>query len=468
MQTQKVLLADQSYQGRSESATGLVLENLYMEMNPEGSKYPFTLYNTPGLKEWIDLNTNEGVNGLQVMDGNLYAYSANDVFKIDSLKNSSNIGNTTGIAGRLDLCNNGTEILSINSEGDGFLTTSSSVTQIVDADFPVASAGTFIDGFFVVSKQDSGEFYKSKLYDGSDWDALEFATAEEAPDNLVRPYAFNNSLWLFGESSLEPYYNNGDAAFPFAQIQGAANTTRGCAAKFSVTQEDNGLFFLGNDRIAYRIQSGYTPSRISTHALESIWQDYDDVSDAFSFIYTQDGHKFWVLTFPSANATFVFDLATNRWHVRKSEFGRWRPNCHAFFAGKHLVGDYANGKIYELDLNTYTDDGTLVKRVVQGAALWYNAQRINSKMLFLDVDTGVANITGQGSDPYVIMRHSEDGGKTWSNERWSSLGQIGDRLRRAVWRRNGQYRQRLYEFVITDDIPVRITGCYNGDRIGRF
>jgi hypothetical protein len=466
----KILLARENYTARSQSVSGQFLQNLYSEDNPEGSKYPFTLYNTPGLKNWANLETLVAVNGLQVMGDLLYAFSNNKAYKIDLNKNVTQItgddGALSGTVGRLDLANNGSQILAITPDGEGFLIDDTDVTQITDSDFPVASSVTFLDGYFIVTEKDTQKFFISGLYDGSTWDALDFASAEEAPDNLVRVFSFNNALWLYGNGSIEPHYNSGNADFPFEQIQGAANTTRGLGAKFSVVDEDSTMFFIGDDRIIYKINQ-YAPLRISNHAIESEIQDYNRIDDAFAFSYTQDGHKFVVFTFPNAGKTHVYDISNGRFHLRKSEIAeRWRPNCHAFFNGKNIVGDYTNGKLYELDMNTYKDDDQLVTRIVQGAVNWKDGERITYDMVRLDIDAGLAGIVGQGSDPQVIMKYSDDGKKTWSNEKWVSMGKIGQFFKRVIWRRMGTARERIFEFKIKDDVPTRITGCYVNPSIG--
>lgn len=466
----KILLGSQSYEARSEGSTGQRLVNMYAEPNPEGSKYPFTLYHTPGLTEWADLGTGTTIFGMQVMDDNLYAVSNNTVFKISSSGTVSTVGTITGTQGRVDLSNNGTQMTIITPDGDGFVATSSAVNEITDGDFPTASSTAFLDGYTIVSKSGTGQFNISALLDSTSWDALDFATAEETPDNLVRVFAFNSALWLFGKSSFEVFYNSGNADFPFEQISGSANTRRGLLAKFSVAQEDNGLFFLGDDRILYRI-NGYNPQRISTHAMEHALQGYTTLDDAFGFIYTIEGHKFYIITFPTENKTWAYDIATGKIHERTSLEGnnpkRWFANCHAEFAGLNLVGHRSNGKIYKLDMENYTEDGTTIERIIQGSVQWQDGKRITYDRVRLDVDAGVGLTTGQGSDPQVMMRYSDDGTKTWSNEKWRSIGKIGEYKDRAIWRRMGTARERIFEWRLTDPVPWKVTGAYANGRIGR-
>jgi hypothetical protein len=235
---------------------------------------------------------------------------------------------------------------------------------------------------------------------------------------------------------------------------------------------DNGLFWLGEDSrgkgIVYRA-NGYTGQRISTHAVEWQIQQYGDISDAIGYTYQQDGHSFYVLVFPSANATWVYDVATQAWHERagfnNGSFTRHRGNCQVFFNNEVLVGDYQNGKIYAFDLNVYADDGQPQKWLRSWRALptgQNNLKRTAHHTLQLDIEAGVGLVTGQGSDPEVMLRWSDDGGHTWSNEHWVKIGKIGEYGRRAIWRRLGmtqKLRDRVYEVSATDPVKVAIMGA---------
>lgn len=465
----KILLGHQSYLQRSKSVTGQRLVNMYVEKNPEGSKFPYTLYNTPGYISFVDLGTTKAVQGMQKMGTLLYAISGNEVFKITTAGVKTSLGTITGTEGRVDLSNNGSQLFIKTEDGEAWTTTSSTLTKVTDVDFPSATSSTFLDGFTIVSKTGTGQFNISGLLDSTTWDALDFATAEERPDNLVRVFAFNGSLWLLGEKSYEIYYNSGNADFPFQQIQGAVNTTRGCAAAFSVVEEDNSFLFLGDDRVVYRA-IGYNVQRVSHHGIETAFNDYTTVSDAYAFVTKLDGHKFYNITFPSENATWSMDLSNGMWAERTTLVGdipsAWSANTYEDFAGKQLVGHNSNGIIYSLSPTTYTEDGTTIERIVQGSVQQLDGQRITYDRVRLDIDAGVGLITGQGSDPQMMMRYSDDGGITFSNEKWRSFGKIGEYFKRPQWRRLGTSRQRIFEFKTTEPVPVRITGCYAEGRIG--
>jgi hypothetical protein len=235
---------------------------------------------------------------------------------------------------------------------------------------------------------------------------------------------------------------------------------------------DNGLFWLGRDRrgegIVYRA-NGYTGVRISTHAVEWQIQQYDDISDAIAYTYQQDGHSFYVLVFPSANTTWVYDAATQAWHERAGftdgNFTRHRGNCQMAFNNKVVIGDFENGNIYAFDLDDFSDNGGIQKWLRTWRALptgTNNLRRTAQHTLQLDCESGVGLNLGQGSDPQVMLRFSDDGGHTWSNEHWKSMGKIGEYYKRVLWRRLGmttKLRDRVYEVSGTDPVKIAIMGA---------
>jgi len=294
---------------------------------------------------------------------------------------------------------------------------------------------------------------------------LSFASAEGSPDNLVSVFADHSELWLFGNNTIEIFYSTGNADSPFQRINNAF-IERGCSAKFSVSKDDNTVFWLGDDFVIYRA-NGYSPQRISTHAIEKAIAGYTSVSDAFSFNYTQEGHKFYCIIFPSAGKTWVFDISTGMWHERETyNETRWRINCHEFIYGKNLVGDFSSGLIYELDLDTYTDNSQIIQRICTFPTIFQDNKRIFYDYLRIDLDAGIGLNSGQGSEPLIWLDWSDDGGRTYSNQHFRSMGKIGEYTRRATWRRLGSSRERIYRCSISDPVKIAITGAYAEVRAG--
>jgi hypothetical protein len=329
----------------------------------------------------------------------------------------------------------------------------------------------FLDGWFVFNQPNSQIFWVMDST-GTTIDSLYFASAEGSPDNLVTLIVDHREIWLFGTNSVEVWYDAGLADFPMARIQGAFNEI-GCLAAYSVAKLDNGLFWLGADArgngVVYR-SKGYSGERVSTHAVEWQIQQYSNLSDAVGYTYQQDGHSFYVLNFPTANTTWVYDVATGAWHERAGwelgNFIRHRGNCQMNFSGEIVIGDYQSGQIYAYDLNVYTEAGSIQKWLRSWRALPTGQNDLNrtaQHSLQLDCQTGVGlDGSSQGADPQVMLRWSDDGGHTWSNEHWKSMGQIGRTGFRTIWRRLGmtlKLRDRVYEISGTDPVKIAIMGA---------
>jgi hypothetical protein len=360
--------------------------------------------------------------------------------------------------GIVQLSNNTTQICLVDGNyGYIFTLATNAFTVITSSGWRGSKTVDFVDDYFIFVAPDTGVYYISQLGDGTTEDPLDFASAEGLPDNLVAAKALHREVWLFGTDSVQVASDTGAALFPFETIQGAF-IEYGCAAAYSVAKSANTIFWLGNDKEGQGVvwmATGYMPQRVSTFAIEYAIQRYSDISDAIGYTYQEDGHYFYVLSFPTGNATWVFDVNLQLWHERAyfkdGKFSRHRANCHMFAFGKHLVGDYASNLIYEQSLDIYDDNGQEIK-VVRAAphisdedALEY----IFHRRLQIDMETGIGLTSGVDSDPQVMLRWSDDGGHTWSKEHWKSAGKIGQYLARAVWRALGRSRDRVYEMSMT-------------------
>lgn len=480
-----------AYESRSRPLSSQRLVNLYAEAAPEDGKSPIVLYGTPGqitfgAQSTIDtelgepLKTEDGdalllesslpVYGMHVMGSTLFVVTGGQVSIMDSAGRFESIGDIGLNSSFVQMEDNGTETVILKSDGTAYIATTTSVTEITDPDYQLASSVTVMDGYHIFSKQKSGQFFISGLNDAANYDALDFATAEGRADDIVRVFADHRELWIFGKETIEVWYNSGNKDFPFERIQGAF-IERGCAAKLSVAKEANTLYWLGDDLIIYQARQ-YLPERISTHAIEKALLEKDNIEDAVSFIYTQEGHKFYILTFPASGGTFVYDIATGLWHERESfDKNIWRACTHAFAFGKNLVGDCEVGLVSELVLDVYQENGETIRRIAQSPNMFAGNNRFIIDMLRIDLDAGVG-LVGDHSlaldgDAIAMLSWSDDGGHTFSNERFASFGKVGEYKNRLVWRALGQSRQRMFRITITDPVKVAILGAYVDVRTGR-
>lgn len=459
-----------SYVARSVNAADNRMVNLYPEAIPEGGKESGFLTRAPGLR-LLGTAGQGPCRGMWQFGNYGYVVSGEKLYQINSFWDATELGTVSG-NGPVSMADNGTQLfIACNPDGFIYNATSNTFQKITDPDFPGAVTVGYIDGYFVFNAPNSQQFYVTAIFDGTDIDALDFASAEGSPDGLVALIVDHREVWLFGTNSVEVWYDAGTTDFPLARIQGAFNEI-GCAAAYSVAKLDNALFWLGADArgrgIVYRA-NGYTGQRVSTHAVEWQIQQYGSLSDAVGYTYQQDGHAFYVLNFPSANTTWIYDVATNGWHERagfvNGQFTRHWGNCQMAFNSEIVIGDYANGNFYAFDMDVYSDNGSVQRWLRSWRAIptgQNNLKRTAQHSLQLDCQTGVGVVTGQGSDPQVMLRWSDDGGHTWSSEHWRSMGKIGEYGYRTIWRRLGmtlKLRDRVYEVSGTDPVKIAVMGA---------
>jgi len=443
--------------------------NLYPEMNEVGrgkETEVAALLSTPGLRLLLTLTGGVCRGTYTASNGEVFAVGGTKLYRISSAWVATELGTLSTSAGPVSMKDNGLQLVVVDNPNGYVWTFATSVfAQITDTDWPGAKQVTYQDGYFIILKPDSGKFYISNL-NGVTFELLEFATSEGNPDLLVGMVSDHRELWLFNERTTEVFFNSGNADFPFERVQGAF-IEHGCAAGFSIAKLNNSTYWLGKDEhghgIVYRA-TGYSPDRISTHAVELAIQGYANISDAVAYVYQQEGHDFYVLNFPAANTTWVFDAKTGQWHERAflndGNFERHRANSHALAHGLHIVGDYANGKIYELSTTTYSDDGAAIRRQRVAPHISSGGKRVSYIEFLLDIETGVGldGIT-QGTDPQCMLEFSDDGGHTWSNEKWVSIGKIGNRHKRAKWTRLGVSRDRVFSVSFSDPVKITLIGA---------
>jgi hypothetical protein len=384
----------------------------------------------------------------------------------------STVGTLATSSGRVNIRDNGAGKIAVFVDG----TTNLYAYNVGTGVFATVSDPAFLgatnvaefDGWFFFNQPGTQKFFSSPNYwnGTAAFDATYFALKDNAPDNLVTLIETNRELWLIGEATTEPWYNAGNATFPLSRIEGAMQQI-GCAAAQSVVRTGKGLIWLarsergGNSVI---MTQGYAYNVISTPAVSWALNQYQTVSDAIGYIYTEEGHEFYVLILPAADATWVYDLTTGEWHRRASfssgTFHRQKINGLIDVSGVKIGGDYTNGKIYWQSRTLYADDDQPLVAVRRASHVWDKADRarVIHSSLQIEFRSGAGLTTGQGSDPQAMLRWKNENGQ-WGNEHWAAIGQIGETGRRTIWRRLGRARDRVYEVRVSDPVNRDVVGA---------
>jgi hypothetical protein len=337
-----------------------------------------------------------------------------------------------------------------------------SVMPANDGPFTGADVVDVVDNYFVYNRPGTQQWGASSPLSPIS-PSLSFSSKDGAPDDLISMIVDHREVYLLGEASSEVWVDSGLFPFAFQRIPGTS-TQHGIAAKFSVARLGNSFAYLsknirGDGQVM--MMNGYTPTRISTHAVENSIEG-GFISDARAWTYLIEGHEVYVVSFPTLDLTWAYDIASGMWHKwlwvdSNNVFHRHRGNCHSHFQGINLVGDWENGQIYMLDPSNYTDNGEKIRRVRRAPHLISDYQRQYFAELQIHFQPGIG--LPDGSTPQAMLRWSDDGGSTYSNEHWTSIGVQGAYKNRAIWRRLGQSRDRIFEVVVTDPINAVITAA---------
>lgn len=474
-----------SYSSRSKKINCERTVNLYPELETPTSKTPTALLPTPGKVLFTNVGTG-GIRGMFRFDvSKAIVVSGTSVSLLRADGASVPLGTCTAGSTPVSMASNGSKVVLVmgGAGSKGYIIDPVALTfnEITDPDYLGADKVDFLDGRFVFNVSGTGKFQYTPLY-STDFNALGFATAEGFPDNLISLIVDHRELWLFGETTTEVFYTVSDVDNPIQRIQGSFIET-GIGAAHSVAKMDNTVVWLGaddrGDCVVYKA-NGYTPLRISDHALEYQINQINEVhgvSDAVAYSYQQEGHTFYVLNFPAANKTFAYDASTGLWCDREwydedtGTGNRDRGQCHMKFAGKNLIGDWETGNIYYLSLDDFTDNGGLIRRIRRAPHLGDpNMRNVIYDWLRVDMEVGVGLSVAPGSsghNPMAVLRVSDDGGKTFEFEQSEPIGKLGETKTFVQFSGLGASKDRVFEFVVTDKVKVVLLGANISTRVAR-
>lgn len=432
--------------------------NLYPQSVESGNAPQVSaLLPTPGLIAKYELNGT--VRGLYPISIGILAVVGTQLFLLG--ETAEQIGEIAG-ENIVSFADNRIDVLIIGEPVTyAFKQSSKELRIIAGGGFLGATDVTFLDSRFIVLNPESDQIQWSGLLN-TEFSALGYATAEASSDKLVRIFAQNGQLWLVGERTTEIWHSTGSADQPFLRVSGAYINC-GCIAKNSLAQFGTSLIWLSQTDVGdgqVVLTEGYQVKRISNHAMEQEFASYERLDDAVGYSYQQEGHSFYMLSFPTANKTWCFDGSTGMWHERSyynlnSQHERHRSQVHCFYKGKHYVGDHTNGIIYELSLDAETDNGHMIMRERTTPVINPKGQRLIFDALEIFIQTG----QHVNREPIVMLDWSDDQGQTWSFDQHETLGKVGEWKKRVIFRRLGQAFNRVFRLRVTDSSRLIITGA---------
>lgn len=463
-----------SYRSRSMNLDAQRTINMYPVKGDSGTaKAISALFGTPGKRLLVDLGGATG--GMRALyrpsKGNAIAVQGDSVYRVTTDWVSTLVGTIEFGLNPVSVADDGIVAVIVTGARGYVLNLATNVlTEIADAAFYGSDFVYYNKTVFIFNRPGTAQFYLASSDDSGvlTFDPLDFATATTNAEAIVRHVVNHEELLLFKTTVTELWRAQPSGDFLFGRDTNAS-IEKGCQAPFSVASLDSTIYWLGGDAegdgIVWKL-NGYSPERVSHDGIEYAIQNYAKTDDAVAYTYQQEGHTFYVLSFPTANATWAYDVATGEWHERAyllpatGVLQRDRAIVHMLFGGQHVVGDWENGRLYALDLGYFTDNGDPMPAIrvcphISGVA--YN--EIKYKRIRIDIEAGVGLNAGHGSDPVVMVRWSDDGGHRWSALKSMKMGKIGEHGKRQSLDRLGSGRDRVFEVSIVDPVKRVILGA---------
>jgi hypothetical protein len=422
-----------SYRSQSVLADSQTCMNWYLESIESGlGRGAYALYQTPGLNQLYNLGA-APVRGMDTFLGRTFCVAGTSLYELlapNTAVNKTNWSTAANIpitsdGNPVSIAHGGTQLL-IASAGNAYVfnLATNTLTQLPAATFDVSVIQVgYADGFFFALLANVAptpwQINSSQSLDATTWEGTNFTEVTVFPDNPNGIFFNQRLMWVFGPKGIQPYSNTGDFPFPFDVIPGTY-VENGLLAPFSMVRLDNSIFWLGADErgngMVWRM-NGFTPQRVSNHAIEFAMQSYATIADAVAFSYQDQGHSFYVISFPTANKTWVYDVATQQWHERgffqNGIYTRHRAAFHTFNFGVHLVGDPTTGAVYQMAINIYSDFGNPIVRRRRAPHVSKELQYLSHKRLQVDAEVGIGpNL--QGLAPATVLTLADSTSALWS------------------------------------------------------
>jgi hypothetical protein len=456
------------YVAESAVLSSQVCNNLYPVKNQIPALVEEYLVGTQGIRE-LNSSVAEPNRGGHVMRGIPYVVNGNKLYKVvetfvagNPVYTMDDLG-TIPQPGRVSMADNGNQLMIIIPGVDGYIynATTDTLAIISDVDFKANGLPkycAFVDSYFIVTTDDD-RFIRSAANDGTNWNALDFGTADSSPDGVVAPIVFNNQLFITGVTTTEAFQNVGGADFGFQRT--GLFLQKGCAAPLSLINTQNSFVWIGggvNETPAVWAFVGNSVQKISTNAIDLLIASLNSsqLESVYAWTYSRNGSFFVGFSLP--NIAIVYDYLTGKWHTRTTrvddEQKTYLVSSVLTAYQKLLCASRYSGKLGQLSDDVYKDLDAIVTRTFVTLPFFNNNQAMFVPSLELMIESGVGN--DDEPEPVVTMDRSVNG-KTWQAPRPRAMGKVGEYNRRAIWNKNGRAsRLEMLRFTISDAVKVVI------------
>lgn len=502
-----------SYEAQSIIANAQRCINLYPEVNQKDAPVPVTHYPTPG-KRQVASGFGLGRGQFTASDGTAYGVSGATIYWFDASGIITTLGMISNLPTPVRWVDNSIELLVLDGTANGAWTIDLVTKVLTQKEDFGATMGAYLDTFAIVNVLGTKQFTVSEpnsyIFPG------DIGSKTAAPDPLAGVATVHRELWNIGTKSTEIWTTVADADFPFQIIPGAF-IEYGCGAPYSIATADVSVFWLGQNEEGQGMVlrgKGYEALRVSTHAIENTLQGYTTLTDVQAFSYQENGHIFYVMNFPTADATWVYDEATGAWHQRAwmDQDGYLHRDrlCSIVTAyGKRWGQDWETGALYEVGISIATDNGAPILRLRSfphlptislpgGGSIGLEGKRIKYSKFMADMVVGTEEETslapvvmaeteslltqedtglvltdpesfgilldnaapGGVPGPRVMLRWSNTRGASWQGTLTRSLGSAGQYNVQPAFQRLGMARDRIWELSWVTTGKTALNGAW--------
>lgn len=462
----KVPISSGAYLRQVGKFPELVLMNMVPERTPTQIETPIALIARPGLMDFATVGSGSirGINrktglfnedAIIVSGEEVYALSSNATTALQTGPLETDMGRVQIAMGRDADGNSQARI------ADGtrlYLVTGGTVTA---EQFPSitetegASSIAYIRQFWLAVKVGSQQVYYLVPGD-TEWNALDFASAEYQPDPMVCIAILGEQIFLLGAASTEVWALTGETSPALAPYGGLAWNV-GCKARDTVVNVRNTLIWV-SDRGEVVQTTGGEPQIISDYGLAEQIRN-SDPSALKAWTYSVDQHTYYILGLE--DQSWCFDIANQTWQRASTiGFGYWRAGLGCDVSGNAYAADIYPGSnvIWKVAPDRMLDGDDPIIRT-STSFLELRDGKLACGNISIVCSAGQALQVGQGSDPLVGLRWSDDYGQTWSDWRDIPSGRIGQYSYRVRWNRLGliQSPGRFFQVRSSDPITFRLS-----------
>jgi hypothetical protein len=464
--------------------------NWFVKLGDEKDRSKACLSPLPGSTKVIDVQPTSGNNcrGLYVCGTSpktygyrpsLIAVYGNCVYRINNnfvktfIGNLSEQGNITfaesqeqGTVNSLCFICDGSDVYQFDMRSEDTVVSSTwhniGKLPIVNGTTNEVAIPTTIDYYnyrLIMTCANTNQWYYSDI-NSTNLDNDHFYTSETSTDTTKRVYSCGGNLWVFSENTLERWTRTDDFDNPFACSFGNWFDV-GLTSVQGVCKIDDTMYFVGKGQNAnigiYQANSNGI-KRISTKRISNVlmsWK-YPDNIKAVSFRFLND--TFIVFTSKYDKSTLIYCVESDSWSEGStSNLGKqlyWDVSCVANCYNKMLFGSFDNYSLNEFSESGYDYKGYPVVRLWKSPIITSSQNLINVKEISIDVEVGKA--LTYTDDNKIWIEVSKDGGKSFSERRYMSIGNLGDYHKTLIARAFGVGRNIVIQIGGSPNVPITL------------